>query len=204
MPNVGKSTLFNSFIKNPDKFSPTDSYLFCTIDPYVDSFVPEDHRFEYLEEVFSPEAISPARITIVDNAGLVEGSFHDGNGVGTSALQQSLSNVDVILHVLRCFEDDHLNHYAGHNGMEPLHDADVANAELLLMDLMVIETALTEIEHILQRTLGGNYVRFQYETLLKAYALLAGVARSTRPKVARRNAIFQRLPLPSVYRSKEG
>lgn len=77
MPNVGKSTLFNSFIKNPDKFSPTDSYLFCTIDPYVDSFVPEDHRFEYLEEVFSPEAISPARITIVDNAGLVEGSFHD-------------------------------------------------------------------------------------------------------------------------------
>lgn len=63
---------------------------------------------------------------------------------------------------------------------------------------MVIETALTEIEHILQRTLGGNYVRFQYETLLKAYALLAGVARSTRPKVARRNAIFQRLPLPSV------
>ena len=77
MPNVGKSTLFNSFIKNPDRFSPTDSYLFSTIDPYVDSFVPEDHRFEYLVEVFSPEAISPARITIVDNAGLVEGSFHD-------------------------------------------------------------------------------------------------------------------------------
>lgn len=77
MPNAGKSTLFNSFIRNPDKFSPTDSYLFCTIDPYVDSFVPVDHRFEFLEEVFSPEAISPARITIVDTAGLVEGSFHD-------------------------------------------------------------------------------------------------------------------------------
>lgn len=63
---------------------------------------------------------------------------------------------------------------------------------------MVIETALTEIEHILQRTLGGDYVRFQYETLLKAYALLAGIARSTRPKVAKRNAIFQCLTLPSI------
>jgi len=61
---------------------------------------------------------------------------------------------------------------------------------------MVIETALTEIEHILQRMLGGDYVRFQFETLLKAYALLAGVARSNRPKVAKRNAIFHRLPLP--------
>lgn len=77
MPNAGKSKLFNSFIRNPDKFSPTDSYLFCTIDPYVDSFVPDDHRFMFLEKIFSPEAISPARITIVDTAGLVEGSFHD-------------------------------------------------------------------------------------------------------------------------------
>jgi len=77
MPNAGKSKLFNAFIRNPDKFSPSDSYLFCTIDPYVESFLPEDHKFEFLTKIFRPEATSPARITIIDTAGLVEGSFHD-------------------------------------------------------------------------------------------------------------------------------
>ena len=77
MPNAGKSKLFNAFIRSPDKFSPADRYLFCTIDPYVESFIPEDHRFEFLAKIFRPESLSPSRITIVDPAGLVSGSFHN-------------------------------------------------------------------------------------------------------------------------------
>lgn len=196
MPNIGKSKLYNLFIKDEIyQHSPCDNYLFCTIDPYMATFIPNDIRFKYICEVVKPKIENPARITLLDTGGIVTGSFKEvgskviilsiyryrmidllcklisllyiicmihvyswfvmsiyntyniyiyvikyilfikNKGVGVSSLQ-SLSQIDVILHVLRCFEDEDITHYDSTRevGKYNLYqDVDIVNHELVLL-----------------------------------------------------------------------
>lgn len=75
--NVGKSTLFNSFVRNPDKFSSMESCLFTTLDPFIGVFQPEDFQLDFISSVKQPQSINASLLTIIDTAGLVEGSFRE-------------------------------------------------------------------------------------------------------------------------------
>lgn len=151
LPNVGKSSLFNALTKSS---IPAENYPFCTIDPHVAiTYVPDD-RLEKLLKIFKSEKIIPTTMQFVDIAGLVAGASK-GEGLGNQFLSHILE-VDLVLHVLRCFEDSSITHV--HNKINPLHDFEVIVTELMLKDLDVLEkreeklTALLKSAKIRQAT----------------------------------------------------
>lgn len=191
--NVGKSSLFNAFVKNPSKFAPIDHCLFCTIDPYVGVFTPSDPRINFIASVYNPKRTIPLRMTVTDTAGLVEGSFREGKGEGVSSLE-SVRHADVLLHVLREFDDENVSCYEG--AVDPIRDLEIVNQELLVFDLHTIESELTNIENIKQRGMGGAHLQYQFDTLCKAWEVIAGSPRPIRPKIFKKTATFKRLKLP--------
>jgi ribosome-binding ATPase len=139
LPNVGKSTLFNALTKSS---IPAENYPFCTIDPHVAITNVPDARLQKLKYAFKSEKIIPASVTFVDIAGLVKGAA-SGEGLGNQFLSH-IREVDLILHILRCFEDDDIIHAM--NEVNPFADFEIIIEELMLKDLDSIEKRIEKIK----------------------------------------------------------
>ncbi len=135
LPNVGKSTLFNAITNAGAEAA---NYPFCTIEPNVGIAPVPDERLDKLAEMYNPEKYTPAILEIVDIAGLVKGAS-EGEGLGNKFLSH-IREVDAILHVVRCFENDDITHVEG--GIEPSRDIDIINMELILSDIELTERRL--------------------------------------------------------------
>ena len=135
LPNVGKSTLFNAL--SGASTAEAANYPFCTIEPNVGRVPVPDSRIDRLAELSGSADRTPAMIDFVDIAGLVKGASR-GEGLGNRFLA-SIREVDAIVHVLRCFDDDRITHVAG--SPDPAGDAEIVETELLLADLGALERA---------------------------------------------------------------
>ena len=132
LPNVGKSTLFNALT---NAGAESANYPFCTIDKNVGIVSVPDARLEKLAEIYQPKKFTPATLQFVDIAGLVKGASK-GEGLGNRFLAD-IREVDAIIHVVRCFEDDNIVHVDG--SIDPKRDIEVINLELVFSDIELIE-----------------------------------------------------------------
>ncbi len=132
LPNVGKSTLFNA-ITNAGAQSA--NYAFCTIEPNVGVVAVPDKRLDKLAEMYHPQKLTPATIEFVDIAGLVKGASK-GEGLGNKFLSH-IREVDAIIHVVRCFDDDDIIHVEG--SVDPQRDIETINLELILSDIEILD-----------------------------------------------------------------
>ena len=133
LPNVGKSTLFNALTKTAA--AQAANYPFCTIEPNTGEVAVPDPRLSEIAAIAKSKEIVPTRISFVDIAGLVRGASK-GEGLGNQFLA-NIREVDAIVHVLRCFEDDDITHVEGR--IDPVADAEVVETELMLADLESLE-----------------------------------------------------------------
>lgn len=137
LPNVGKSTLFNSLTKAGAESA---NYPFCTIDPNVGVVTVPDERLNVLGEMYHTKKIVPAAIEFVDIAGLVKGASK-GEGLGNQFLA-NIREVDAIVHVVRCFEDGNIVHVDGN--INPLRDIETINLELIFSDIEILERRISK------------------------------------------------------------
>ena len=138
LPNVGKSTLFNSLTKAGAESA---NYPFCTIDPNVGIVAVPDERIKLLGEMYQSKKVTPAVIEFVDIAGLVKGASK-GEGLGNQFLS-NIREVDAIVHVVRCFEDANVVHVDG--SVNPLRDIETINLELIFSDLEILERRIAKV-----------------------------------------------------------
>ena len=136
LPNVGKSTLFNAVVANAK--AQAANFPFCTIEPNVGVVAVPDPRLVVLAKISDSAEVIPARVEFVDIAGLVEGASK-GEGLGNQFLA-NIREVDAIVHVVRCFENDDIIHVSG--SINPARDAEIINLELTLSDLAQVEKRL--------------------------------------------------------------
>jgi GTP-binding protein YchF len=139
LPNVGKSTLFNCLSKAKAQSA---NFPFCTIEPNLGTITVPDNRLNDLEKLVNPEKVIPTTIEIVDIAGLVKGA-HKGEGLGNQFLA-NIREVDSIIHVIRCFDDDNVIHVDGK--VDPVSDKEIIDLELQLKDLETLEKRITSSE----------------------------------------------------------
>ena len=132
LPNVGKSTLFNAITQAGAQAA---NYPFCTIEPNVGVVPVPDERLNVLARMYAPEKLTPTTIEFVDIAGLVRGAYK-GEGLGNQFLSH-IREVDAIVHVVRCFEDENIVHVDG--SVDPARDMETINLELIFADLETIE-----------------------------------------------------------------
>ena len=137
LPNVGKSTLFNSLTKAGAESA---NYPFCTIDPNVGIVAVPDERLDVLGKMYNSGKIVPATIEFVDIAGLVKGASK-GEGLGNQFLA-NIREVDAIVHVVRCFEDSNIIHVDG--SIDPLRDIETINYELIFSDVEILERRIAK------------------------------------------------------------
>lgn len=138
LPNVGKSTLFNSLTKAGAESA---NYPFCTIDPNIGIVTVPDHRLDDLAKLYDSAKIVPAAIEFVDIAGLVKGASK-GEGLGNQFLS-NIREVDAIVHVVRCFENSNIIHVDG--SVDPLRDIETINLELIFSDIEVLERRYSKV-----------------------------------------------------------
>ena len=138
LPNVGKSTLFNSLTKAGAESA---NYPFCTIDPNVGVVTVPDERLKLLGDFYHSKKVTPAVIEFVDIAGLVKGASK-GEGLGNQFLA-NIREVDAIVHVVRCFEDPNVIHVDG--SIDPLRDIETINLELVFSDLEILERRIAKV-----------------------------------------------------------
>ncbi|MBR3149026.1 MAG: redox-regulated ATPase YchF [Eubacterium sp.] len=151
LPNVGKSTLFNA-ITNAGAQSA--NYPFCTIEPNVGMVSVPDERLDKLAEMYNPDKFTPATIEFVDIAGLVKGASK-GEGLGNKFLSH-IREVDAIIHVVRCFENDDITHVDGN--IDPKRDIETINLELVLSDLDILSRRVDSRKKAMKgdKTLAGE------------------------------------------------
>ncbi len=137
LPNVGKSTLFNSLTKAGAESA---NYPFCTIDPNIGVVAVPDRRLQLLADLYDSDKITPASIEFVDIAGLVKGASK-GEGLGNQFLS-NIREVDAIVHVVRCFEDSNVIHVDG--SINPLRDIETINLELIFSDMEILERRIAK------------------------------------------------------------
>ena len=138
LPNVGKSTLFNSLTKAGAESA---NYPFCTIDPNVGVVTVPDERLKLLGDLYHSKKVTPAVIEFVDIAGLVKGASK-GEGLGNQFLA-NIREVDAIVHVVRCFEDTNVVHVDGN--IDPMRDIETINLELIFSDLEILERRIAKV-----------------------------------------------------------
>lgn len=138
LPNVGKSTLFNALSNNKAEAA---NFPFCTIEPNVGVVTVPDERLHILADLVSPEKVIPTTMEFVDIAGLVKGASK-GEGLGNKFLA-NIREVDAIIHVIRCFEDDNVVHVAG--TIDPVFDKDVIDYELQQRDVESVEGRIQKL-----------------------------------------------------------
>ena len=172
LPNVGKSTLFNSL---SNAKAQSANFPFCTIEPNVGVITVPDDRLNRLVELCNPKSIVPATVEIVDIAGLVKGASK-GEGLGNKFLA-NIRETDAILHVLRCFDDDNITHVDA--TVDPVRDKEIIDLELQLKDLETIENRLAKTAKAAQT--GGDKNAKMQVGVLNAYkeALLQGKSART-------------------------
>src|SRR5690242_21747903 len=139
LPNVGKSTLFNALTNNDILAA---NYPFATIEPNTGIVPVPDERLQKLAELYKSTKVIPATVTFVDIAGLVAGASK-GEGLGNKFLA-NIRETDAIVHVVRCFDSSDVIHVAGN--VDPIHDIEIINLELILADLQMAENVLPKVE----------------------------------------------------------
>jgi GTP-binding protein YchF len=164
LPNVGKSTLFNAITKAGAEAA---NYPFCTIDPNVGVVEVPDRRLEGLATIVHPEKIVPTSFEFVDIAGLVKGASK-GEGLGNQFLAH-IREVDAIIHVVRCFEDDDITHVSGK--VDPLEDIATIDIELMFADMDTISKRLDRTRKQLKS--GEAKYKEEVDVLIKADNALA-------------------------------
>ena len=143
LPNVGKSTLFNSLTKAGAESA---NYPFCTIDPNVGIVTIPDERLYVLQEMYHSKKVVPAAIEFVDIAGLVKGASR-GEGLGNQFLA-NIREVDAIVHVVRCFENENIVHVDG--SVNPLRDIETINIELIFSDLEILDRRIEKASRLIR------------------------------------------------------
>ena len=161
LPNVGKSTLFNSLTRAEIA---AENYPFCTIDPNVGVVEVPDPRLNDLAAIANPEKVISTTMEFVDIAGLVEGASK-GEGLGNKFLAH-IRETDAIAHVVRCFDNDDVVHVAGR--LDPLSDIEIINTELALADLESVERAIERTEKRLKANEKEAQARMQVLEKLRA------------------------------------
>ncbi len=159
LPNVGKSTLFNA-VSNSAK-AQASNYRFCTIEPNIGLVNVPDERLNKLAELVKPQRIVPTQIEIVDIAGLVRGASK-GEGLGNKFLA-NIREVDAIIHVVRCFEDENVLRDEG--VINPVSDKEIIDTELQLKDLDAVDRKIAKTEKLLKT--GDLKTKAEYEILLQ-------------------------------------
>ena len=170
LPNVGKSTLFNSITKAGAECA---NYPFCTIEPNVGVVAVPDERVEKLAEIYNPQKVTNAVVEFVDIAGLVRGASK-GEGLGNKFLSH-IREVDSILQVVRCFDNTNIVHVDG--SIDPIRDIETINLELIFADMETIEKRLDRARKLLK---ADKKYQFEIDTLEKVKeALDAGKCART-------------------------
>lgn len=193
LPNVGKSTLFNALTKSS---IPAENYPFCTIDPHIAITNVPDQRLDELEKIYNSAKKIPATVSFVDIAGLVKGAAA-GEGLGNQFLSH-IREVDLILHVLRCFEDSNIIHTS--DKVDPLSDYDTIIAELMLKDLESIEKRRQKIAQLIKsaKTPQDKKILEQEDRLLDDIAKAINKGDETSVRFLGQSATVETIPLLST------
>ena len=189
LPNVGKSTLFNALTET--QAAQAANYPFCTIEPNVGQVSVPDERLDKIAAIAGSAKVIPTQLAFVDIAGLVKGASQ-GEGLGNQFLG-NIREVDAIVHVLRCFEDDDIQHVS--NKVDPLTDAEVVETELMLSDLESLEKRVPNAQ---KRATGGDKeAKIMASVLGQALELLRDgkPARLTEPKDDEEARVFAQAQL---------
>ena len=163
LPNVGKSTLFNALT---GAGAESANYPFCTIEPNVGVVAVPDSRLDFLADMYSPEKYTPAVIEFVDIAGLVKGASQ-GEGLGNKFLSH-IREVDAIVHVIRCFEDDNIIHVDGN--INSLRDLETINLELIFSDIEMVERRIDRTKKAMK---GDKTLASELEVFERLHAALS-------------------------------
>lgn len=171
LPNVGKSTLFNAITKAGAQAA---NYPFCTIEPNTGIVSVPDTRLDALTKMYNPKKTTPATIEFVDIAGLVKGASQ-GEGLGNKFLSH-IREVDAIVHVVRCFEDENIIHVDGE--INPARDIETINLELIFADLDTVSKRKTKAQKLLKAGDKKQEVEFELAERLEKHLEAALPARS--------------------------
>jgi GTP-binding protein YchF len=164
LPNVGKSTLFNALTQAGAESA---NFPFCTIDPNVGIVHVPDERLEQLAKIIQPQRVVPTTVQFVDIAGLVRGASR-GEGLGNQFLSH-IREVDAIVHVVRCFDDQNITHVDGR--VDPASDIETIQYELIMADMETIERRKTRLER--QKKSGDRQAIEEYQVLERLYSSLS-------------------------------
>jgi len=189
LPNVGKSTLFNALT---NAGAESANYPFCTIEPNVGVVPVPDERLNFLSNLYNSEKIVPATIEFVDIAGLVKGASK-GEGLGNKFLSH-IREVDAIIHVVRCFENDDIVHVEG--SVDPIRDVETINLELIFSDMEILERRLDRTKKLYK---GDKSLESEIQLLEKVLSVLNdGLSARTIAFTEAELEIMREIPLLSM------
>jgi GTP-binding protein YchF len=196
LPNVGKSTLFNAVTRT--RKAESANYPFCTIDPNVGIVTVPDARLDVLRDIAKTTVVIPAAVEFVDIAGLVKGASQ-GEGLGNKFLTH-IREVDAIVQVVRCFEDEDVHHVSG--SVDPVRDIEVINTELILADLDSVKKRREKLQKDIKR--GDKSAALEEQALGKVEttldagkpALLTGLSDEEKAAVA---GVFLLTDKPTIF-----
>ena len=193
LPNVGKSTLFNAITKAGAQAA---NYPFCTIEPNTGVVPVPDERLDVLAKMYNPEKITPAIIEFVDIAGLVRGASK-GEGLGNKFLSH-IREVDAIVHVVRCFEDENITHVDG--TVDPVRDMETINLELIYADLETVQKRMDRTRKIAQ---SGDAKARQEMDVLERYSGVVKPMATLSPVCSAADVIAMQEMVTQIYCSPE-